>query len=144
LVENGEVQINVQLEKRSAFLKLHIHLAGWLELVCDRCLENYKQDINLDTELFVKYGQEVDFEEGDNVIWVLPEEHVIDLAQVFYEYIALSIPLKQVHPNPSGNNSCNTEMLEKLNHHQFREEDNIDETDIDPRWAALKKLKNNN
>ncbi|MDX1285337.1 MAG: DUF177 domain-containing protein [Draconibacterium sp.] len=140
LVETGEVKVKVQLEKRSAFLKLQISLSGWLELVCDRCLEDYKQEVELETELFVKFGEEQEYDEGDNVIWVLPEEHVINLTHVIYEYIALSIPLKQAHPNESGENSCSKEMLEKLDNYSFHEEEKK-EDEIDPRWTALKNLK---
>jgi uncharacterized metal-binding protein YceD (DUF177 family) len=143
LVENGEVTVKVKLEKRSAFLKLYLEISGWLELTCDRCLENYQQDIELETELFVKYGEEKEFDEGDNVIWVLPEEHYISLAQTIYEYVVLSIPLRHVHPNETGENSCNREMLNRLENitHVENEEE---EQEIDPRWAALKNLKNNN
>ncbi len=143
LVENGEVTVKVKLEKRSAFLKLYLEISGWLELTCDRCLENYQQDIELETELFVKYGEEKEFDEGDNVIWVLPEEHYISLTQTIYEYVVLSIPLRHVHPNETGENSCNREMLNRLENitHVENEEE---EQEIDPRWAALKNLKNNN
>ena len=149
LVEVGEVKVNVQLEKRSAFLKLTLAFEGWVELTCDNCLEAYRQEIEIETEQFVKFGEETEFEEGDNVIWVLPEEHAINLAQLIYEYIVLGIPLRHVHPNPSndgGENSCNPEMLKKLEeymHHEMEEEDEKDH-EIDPRWAALKNLKNNN
>ncbi len=145
LVEEGEVTAKVQLEKRSAFLKLKVDISGWLQLICDRCLENYEQDVELETELFVKFGEEQEFDEGDNVIWVLPEEHAINLAQVIYEYIVLSIPLRHVHPNEEGENSCNKEMLEKINKYTHNEDEiSKDDEDIDPRWAALKNLKNNN
>ena len=143
LVDNGEVSVKVELEKRSAFLKLSFALEGWLELVCDRCLDSYQQDVSLETELFVKFGEEDEFEDGDNVIWVLPEEHAINLAQIIYEYVTLSIPLRHVHPDESGENGCNQEMIDRLNNiTQFDAED--DEEEIDPRWAALKNLKNNN
>ncbi|WP_303926004.1 DUF177 domain-containing protein [Draconibacterium sediminis] len=144
LVDNGEVSVKVELEKRSAFLKLSFALEGWLELVCDRCLDSYQQDVSLETELFVKFGEEDEFEDGDNVIWVLPEEHAINLTQIIYEYVTLSIPLRHVHPDESGENGCNQEMIDRLNNiTQFDAEDD-EEEEIDPRWAALKNLKNNN
>ncbi|KJF44425.1 YceD family protein [Draconibacterium sediminis] len=144
LVDNGEISVKVELEKRSAFLKLSFALEGWLELVCDRCLDSYQQDVSLETELFVKFGEEDEFEDGDNVIWVLPEEHAINLAQIIYEYVTLSIPLRHVHPDESGENGCNQEMIDRLNNiTQFDAEDD-EEEEIDPRWAALKNLKNNN
>lgn len=145
LVENGAVQAEVQLEKRSSFLKLNLQLKGWVEITCDNCLEDYHQSIEIETEQFIKFGEETEFDDGDNVIWVLPEEHAINLTQTIYEYIVLSIPLKHVHPNDTKENSCNPEMLEKLSEYMpgdEKEDDNED--DIDPRWAALKNLKNNN
>ena len=148
LVEVGEVKVNVQLEKRSAFLKLTLQFSGWVELICDNCLDAYRQDIEIETEQFVKLGEETEFEEGDNVIWVLPDEHAINLAQLIYEYIVLGIPLKHVHPNQSadgGENSCNPEMLKKLNEYMHAEtevDDNSEKEEIDPRWAALKNLRN--
>jgi len=149
LVDVGALTAKVQLEKRSSFLKVKLHLKGWVELTCDNCLEAYHQNIENDTDLFVKFGEETEFDEGDNVIWVLPEEHAINLAHVIYEYIILSIPLRHVHPNSSadgGENSCNPEMLKKISeysHHDDVEDENNEEN-IDPRWAALKNLRNNN
>ena len=111
LVDNGEVKINVTLEKRSAFLKIHLKIRGWLDLTCDRCLDVYQQNVKQKTELYVKFGEK-DFEEGENVIWILPEEHHINLAQIIYEYVSLSIPLRHVHPkNKDGKRKCNKEML---------------------------------
>jgi len=140
----GEIEVKVKLEKRSSFLKINFAITGWLELVCDRCLENYQQKIKADTDLFVKFGEEKEFEEGDNIIWILPEEHVINLAQTIYEYIVLSIPLRHVHPNKTGDNSCNPEMIKKLKSITHREEQKKEEEEIDPRWEALKKWQNNN
>ncbi|WP_158866617.1 YceD family protein [Maribellus comscasis] len=144
LVDNGEAEIKVTLEKRSAFLKLHIKIKGWVELVCDRCLDNYQQKIKHKTEIFVKFGEQ-EFEDGENVIWVLPEEHHISLAQIFYEYIMLSIPLRHVHPkNDDGKRECNKEMLKKLKDYMSFPAEEEEQQQIDPRWEALRKLGNNN
>ena len=142
LVDKGEVTVNVKVEKRSTFIKLHFDIGGWLELTCDRCLEEYKQPIQHQTEMFVKYGEKA-YDDGENVIWVNPDEHQINLAQIIYEFIALSIPLRHVHPkNSEGKRACNKEMLEKLKNymHAAKEE----EPSTDPRWDALRKLRNNN
>ena len=70
LVDVGEVQVKVRLEKRSAFLKLSFEFGGWVELICDRCLEPYNQDIKLETELFVKFGEENESIEASEVFSV--------------------------------------------------------------------------
>ena len=140
LIESGDVSIKVELEKRSSFIKLHFKIKGWLELTCDRCLDQFRQKIKNKTEMFVKFGEK-EFEEGENIIWVLPEEHFISLAQPLYEYITLSIPLRQVHQkNEDGKRECNKEMLEKLKDYMQTESEE-EETITDPRWDALKKLK---
>ncbi len=144
LVDNGDVTVNVQLEKRSAFIKLHFKIKGWIELTCDRCLDTYRQKIKSKTELFVKFGEKK-FEEGENLIWVLPEEHHIDLTQTLYEYITLSIPLRHVHPkNKDGKRDCNKEMLDKLKNYMHIDKGEEEKPTTDPRWDALKNLGNNN
>lgn len=143
LVDNGKVKIKVTLEKRSAFLKLNLNIKGWLELTCDRCLDSYQQNIKHKTELYLKFGEK-NFEEGENVIWILPEEHHVNLAQIIYEYVSLSIPLRHVHPkNKNGKRDCNKEMLGKLKNYMHSKGE-TEQTLIDPRWDALKNLKNNN
>jgi uncharacterized protein len=141
-VDNGNVKVEVVLEKRSLFIKLHFKIYGWLELTCDRCLEFYKQPIMQQTEMFVKFGEK-EFDDGENFIWVLPDEHHINLAQIIYEFVSLSIPLRHVHPkNSDGKRDCNREMLEKLKNYMHPE--SYEDTTIDPRWDALRKLGNNN
>jgi uncharacterized metal-binding protein YceD (DUF177 family) len=142
LVENGKVTVKVELEKRSSFIKLLFKIKGWLELTCDRCLELYEQPIKNETEMFVKFGEN-EFDDGESVIWVNPEEHHVNLAQIIYEYVTLSIPLRHVHPkNSDGKRNCNKEMIEKLKNYLHPENEN--DTLIDPRWDALRRLENNN
>lgn len=141
LVSVGDLDVKVELEKRNTFMKLYFDINGWLELTCDRCLDNYRQEIIQQNELFVKFDEN-NYEDDDEVIWLLPEEHKINVAQLIYEYIVLGIPLKHVHPdNKNGENGCDIEMIKRLDNHIQHEEE---EKDIDPRWEALKKLKNNN
>ncbi len=142
LVENGKVTVKVILEKRSSFIKLHLKIKGWLELTCDRCLELYNQPVKHETEMFVKFGEK-EYDDGESVIWVNPEEHHINLAQIIYEYTILSIPLRHVHPkNSLGKRDCNKEMLEKLKNYMHPESE--EDSTTDPRWDALRKLGNNN
>jgi uncharacterized metal-binding protein YceD (DUF177 family) len=141
LVDNGKITVEVLFEKRSSFIKLHFKIKGWLEITCDRCLELYEQPIKHETEMFVKFGEK-EFDEGENVIWVNPEEHHINLAQIIYEFVTLLIPLRHVHPkNSDGKRDCNKEMIKKLKNYMHPESE---EETTDPRWDALRKLGNNN
>ena len=55
------------------------------------------------------------------------------ISNFIYEYIMLLLPYKRVHPE--GEDLCDQEVVDKLNQHTQNESD--------PRWAALKELKNN-
>jgi len=143
MVSVGDLDVKVELEKRNTFMKLYFDINGWVELTCDRCLDVYRQKINQQNELFVKFSEN-DYEDDDEVIWLLPEEYKINLAQVIYEYIVLGIPMKHVHPDKkNGESGCNPEMIERLDNHIPQEEEE-EEKNSDPRWEALRKLKNNN
>lgn len=139
MVDVGQVKVEVDLEKRSSFLKLYFRIGGWVELTCDRCLEKYKQKIKGKYELFVKFGDQE--YEDDEIIWILPEEHRINLAQLMFEYIVLSIPMRHVHPDRNGVSGCDAEMLETLDKYEHNDEEK--QQDTDPRWEALKNWNNN-
>jgi uncharacterized metal-binding protein YceD (DUF177 family) len=141
LVDEGKVRISAILEKRGTFMKLHLNIEGEIEFVCDMCLENYMQKIKNNIEIFVKFGEK-EFDEDENVIWLLPEEHQLNLAQIIYEYTALSIPLRHIHPkNKNGERGCKKEMIDKLKHYIHKEKDG--NTFVDPRCNILKNLNNN-
>lgn len=138
MVQNGKITAEVVLEKRSTLLSLVFNIKGTVELTCDRCLENYSQPIKQRADVFVKFGEE-QVEDGGDVLWLLPEEHQLNVAQLIYEYIVLSIPVKHVHPdNKEGKSTCNPEMLEQIKRHSGIEDQG------DQRWDALKGLINNN
>lgn len=141
LVSVGNVKVRVTLEKRSLFMKLHLALKGWVELTCDRCLENFNQNIKLKTELFVKFGEN-NYDDNE-IIWISPEEHRINLAQLIYEYIILSIPIRHIHQEKNGVSGCSPEMLEILRELASTEEEEEKEQKTDPRWSALKDWNNN-
>lgn len=142
LVEKGDVKVLVLFEKRKTFLKMHFKVSGNVELVCDRCLEPYLQDICHESDIFVKFGDEAGDDSSENVIWVLPEEHQVNVAQLIYEFIVLSVPLRQVHPiNKTGTRDCNPEMIAKLK--ELAISSKTKENSDDPRWDKLKNLNNN-
>ena len=140
LVDNGNIAVKVTFEKRSSFMKVMIDFEGWLQLTCDRCLELYRQKVENSTEMFVKFGEESG-DDGENVIWVNPEEHQINLAQVIYEYVVLSIPLRHVHPkNSNGIRECNPDMIERLK--KYKHSTGESELGHDSRWDVLKNFRN--
>jgi hypothetical protein len=70
------------------------------------------------------------------------EENLDVGKQYIYEMIALSVPLRRVHPGVKDG-SLNSEALTKLNEltiKELKEDKEEKEENIDPRWDKLKQL----
>jgi uncharacterized protein len=137
-IEKGSVNIQVELEKRSTYLRLTFMLEGEVELICDRCLEAYLQPIKSRNIMLVKFS-ETETDDGDEVIYIHPGSYQVEEAKLIYEFIVLSIPIRHVHPDDQdGNSLCDPEMLKKLD--EYKANDLTEINPIDPRWNDLKKI----
>ncbi len=135
-ISNGNVHADVILEKKTGVFALHFSLEGKVEVVCDRCLENFLTDVSTRQTIFIKPG-ETPGEIEDDVLMIGRDDHEIKVGQYLYEFIMLALPYKKVHPDDSeGHSTCSPEMLKRLDAHRTKEHDS-DEM-IDPRWDALK------
>ncbi|WP_283422740.1 YceD family protein [Chryseobacterium profundimaris] len=133
---NPGISVNVLLDKHSTFLEFEIKVKGTVELVCDITNENFSQPIENEIRVLVKFGEEYDDSEED-VITIPSSDHAFNVSQLIYENVALSIPMKKISPNVSDEDLA---ILEKFSPKENDEE----EHESDPRWDALKNLKNKN
>ena len=88
---------------------------------------------NEQTPLLGNFLEEID--DTDEIIYIKPNQHEIDVSQLIYEGIVLSIPSKIEHRG-KGNNKCDNEMKVLLDKYAEKTEDRND-----PRWNKLNKLK---
>lgn len=138
-IKEGNLNADVEIDKRSSLIEMKIMISGVVRISCDRCLEMFDYRLTCENKLLVKFGTIKDYSDPE-IITVSSEEHQLDLSQFFYEYIHLALPIKRIHPDDENDNStCNPEMLLKLKEHLVEEEGRSD-----PRWDELKKLMNNN
>ncbi len=138
VVDEGDVNVRVTLEKQSSLMILWFDVEGTVHVQCDRCLEMYDQPIKGLEKIFVKFGEK-EYTEGDDVIWVSVNDYQLNVAQLIYEFIGLAIPIKRVHPDDEdGKTTCDPAMIEKLDKYIVREEDHSN-----PAWNELKKLLDN-
>lgn len=145
LVEKGQLVAKVTFTKQSTLLIIDMAVKGTVELMCDRCLDNYDQKVKNKSKLFVKFGSETE-EMSDEMIVIPLDQHLIDISQYLYELIVLGLPIKHVHPdNKGGKSACNPEMIEKLKEYLVEEVSTgaDEEPVIDERWNELKKLLDN-
>jgi uncharacterized metal-binding protein YceD (DUF177 family) len=132
---NPKISVDVLLDKHSTFLEFEIKVNGTVELVCDITTDNFDYPIENEIKVLVKFGEEYDDSEED-VITIPSNDHAFNVAQLIYENVALSIPMKKISPNVSDEDLA---ILEK-----FSPKENEEEPESDPRWDALKNLKNKN
>jgi uncharacterized metal-binding protein YceD (DUF177 family) len=138
-IAEAGVNIQVELEKRSTYLRLNFLISGEVELVCDRCLEKYMQPLQSQFPVLVKFS-DTETEDTDEVIYLQYGEHEVYVGKLIYEFIVLSIPIRHVHPEDAkGNSSCDPEMLKKID--EYRVTEVKKDTDFtDPRWNDLKQI----
>lgn len=137
-IKKGDLNVEVVLNKQTSMLIFDFIISGKVEVMCDRCTEDFMLPIHSENHLIVKLGNE-NFEENDQIVSIPGTDHEIDLSHFIYEYIILSIPARRVHPDVKGKPGCDEEVIKKLEKISVKEE----QQEADPRWDALKKLKKN-
>lgn len=138
-IKQGDINVKLTLLKQSSMMILHFEISGTVKINCDRCTAEYDLPIEGNYKLIVKVGGSDTGNEDDDIITVAANEHELDLSQYLYEYIALSLPIKRVHPdNEKGETTCDKKMLKKLKDFLIEEEKKEDSSD--PRWDDLKNI----
>ena len=145
IIENGKLKINIDLDKRENLIEANVTFSGHIDLVCDRSLRDFEFPVNMEKKVLFKYGEE-EVELEDNVFVITKNTQTINIAQYIFETIALEVPLKKIHPEEIHDDEEHNQYI--YIDEEFDEvkdnEDSPEEEEIDPRWAALKNLKNQN
>ena len=139
--ESANIEVNLVFEKKTTFMELNFKHKGTINVPCDLTNEMFDMPIKGKMRLVVQFGEE--FNNDNDELLILPHgEHQIDVSQLIYEMIILSIPLRRVHPGIKDG-TLKSEVLDKLNELKVKEKktDKIQEKEnIDPRWDKLKQL----
>jgi len=145
--DNAQLNGKLILHKKSNRLDLEFFVDGRVNVNCDRCLENFWQDVAIHKMLYIKFGDRNE-EQSDDIIIIPSTDSHINVAQYFYEFVLLGMPQKKTHSNSdTGEPLCDPKILNKLNKHSAKrqkEENNDNNKPADSRWDPLKKLKFNN
>lgn len=137
---NPEINIDVLLDKHTTFLEFYINVSGTVQLICDISNDEFSENISNDLKVLVKFGEEYD-DSNEDIITIPHKDSEFNIANLIYEAVVLSIPMKKLAPSVRDNDEYQ-KLLDQYSP-QITEEDE-EEQSIDPRWAALKKLKDNN
>ncbi len=136
-ISNGDVKAKLNIIKQSGYFIFEFNLEGSVWIECTRCLDDMQQPINYSDTIKVKLSEKES--ENDDIVTVSQQDGIINVAWYLYEFIMLNIPLVHTH----NENECNKEVLSKLNGY-ITQSDEIEtenkKEEIDPRWAKLKNI----
>lgn len=116
----AEISADLELKSLGQFIEVSGTAKGKLKLTCDRCLNEYEYDLDIDIEeTFAKqslqdeYSQEFELQRGQ-FITDLNGEKEIDIYDLLYQSVILALPNKKV----CGIN-CNEDMfMSDENYHE--------------------------
>jgi len=140
VVSEGTLKATVALNKHETFIEATFQIKGTVQLTCDRSLEIFDFPLNIQEKLVYKFGDE-DREISEDVVMIHRDTATLDVGQPMYEFIALAIPMKKLHPRFQDEEDGGDDAEGKLVY-SSSSESTEDDSAVDPRWEALKNLKN--
>ena len=140
IISDCNVNVKVEFEKEETLFTLKFFIDGAVRVGCDVCLEAFDKEIFGDFQCLVKFSDELakGNNDDDEIIYILRDAPFIDISQLIYEYIVLSLPIQIVGcKEPGTDPRCNQEVIKRLKKVEGPKEDG----EVDPRWSDLSKLK---
>lgn len=145
LIQKGTIQTHVLLDKSETMIRLDFHITGTVEQTCDRSLDCYDEPVETRQTMLLKFGDHNE-ELSDEIELIERNTATINVARYIFEFISLSLPMKHLHPrfrqeDEDEDESQNGKVIYRSDPDASEAAD--DQPDVDPRWAALRKLSNN-
>lgn len=142
-VTQGSLKCSLQLTKNDNFIEIQFGIAGKVGLVCDRSLDPFDFPVNIKKTILFKYGEE-DREIDDEIEMISRNRQGINVGQYIYEFIATAIPMKKLHPRYEAEDpeTLDDELIYSSGT-SGKDPENEESQQEDPRWEALKKIRNN-
>ena len=143
-IQDAKLKVKMVLDKNQTMMLASFDIKGKVNIMCDLCTDYFDLTIKGKNEIIYKFSEE-DLDD-EKIITVKNSETEINVAQPIYEFTALLLPVRRIHPK----GKCNQEMLKSIDEYLMVEipKNNkpqkvgpSNDEEIDPRWAALKKLK---
>lgn len=139
-LEKGNLVANVTLDKQETLMVARFVISGTLRLTCDRSLEEFDHPVHTEQTLIYQYGEEEE-ELTDEIVVITQHTQQINVTQPIYEFVALAVPMKRLHPKYAQDDQPFTDGEIVFSSQPEEGADLATETIADPRWEALKKLR---
>jgi uncharacterized metal-binding protein YceD (DUF177 family) len=136
--EDSKFNIAVTAQQVEDSIILGVKIVGEVVVECDRCCMPLLVPMEI-TENILLLKEEDNTEDNDEdlVIFISEGTTVVDITDFVYDFIVLSLPMQNIHPDDEdGNSTCDASQLEVLEKYNKKNR-------IDPLWDDLKKIKFN-
>ena len=145
LIQKGLLTVDIDLEKTPLLIRTNFVIKGNVELICDRSLDAFDYPIHSEQQLLFKFTEENEGEITEEIIGIKRETTKINMAQFIYEFINLEVPIKKLHPRfqeeETQDDDSDSLLIYSTEAENEADSDSPSEDLIDPRWLALKSLK---
>lgn len=158
-IRDANLDVHVNVVYKDDMYELSIAVKGEITLICDRCLDELPWPVETEYHIFVKYGPDYN-DDSDELLEIPESDQFLNIAYMIYDTVALTIPIKHVHPLGKCNRAMSSllkkhrapgaiadedeSMMEEMMDEIDNAPDEPEETPSDPRWDELKKLTDNN
>lgn len=134
LVQDGKVHVLVEFHKLEGLFNLTYSWDGYLNCICDNCLDDIQYPIKNTASVQVKIQQDAPEDEPD-LIYISPNEQQLDVYQMIYDFLVLDLPMRKLCANWTKlRKECNPKVVDILTRKKNPE------STTDARWDKLKKL----
>ena len=136
-IEEGDYEVDLQLEKRDHMMILDFSFTGKFRAVCDRCLSRIDIPSEGSDQIIVKMESQTQKPVEENVIFLDPDAQHLDVSGLIYDALHLHLPIKNERDCEAEDNKfCDRLILDKID--QQEKVKSPDHT-----WDVLKELKLN-
>ncbi len=106
---DAQLDAEVRVEKSGRYVGVDCRISGTVTVECDRCLDDLDMPVDADVRLSVKYGDENPSEEfqdtGREIVFVPEDCAELDMSQIIYDYVCISLPMQRTHDEGECNPS---------------------------------------
>lgn len=89
-----DLKLKLHFTKGNGTFTLVFRLSGKVKVECDRCLTEIDIPVESVNTLMVKITENL-MEDQDDIIYLHPGEHKLNISQHLYDYILISLPIKK-------------------------------------------------